>query len=104
MLALLNSPRLALAKPAYSFVAAIGVGAIALMAPPVAVLILGAMSALALMRAGTPRLEVGAFAGPAFAAIIVGACVGLDGAIGVVFVWRLFADARFNARRTRAAF
>jgi hypothetical protein len=99
VLALLQTPRrIALSKTAWCFIAAIGAGATALIAPPVALLLLGVMGAFALMRADAPRLDLGAMIGPAFAALIVGACVGLDGAIGVIFVWRLFADARWSTR------
>lgn len=97
MLALLNpSRRVTLSKTTIGLVAALGAGALALVAPPVALLLLGVMGAFALMRADAARLNLTALAGPAFAALIVGACVGLDGAIGVVFVWRLFSDARWS--------
>lgn len=99
MLASLNlSRRVALSKTTLGFAAAIGAGALALTAPPLALLLLGAMGAFALMRAEAPRLELGSLIGPAFAALIVGALVGLDGAIGVIFVWRLFSDARWSVR------
>jgi len=75
---------------------ALGAGAVALIAPPVAVLIVAMLGARVLMRRETQRIDVAAMTGPAFAALIVGAFVGLAGAIGVLFVWRLFADTRWS--------
>lgn len=99
MLTLLNPSRpVAFSRTACGFVAALGVGAVALAAPPIALLLLAAMGAFALMRADAPRIELASLIGPAFAALIVGACVGLDGAIGVIFVWRVFSDARWSVR------
>lgn len=76
---------------------AAGAGAITLLSPPTALLILAALAALALWH-GAPRLDVRAFAGPVLAAIIVGGLVGLAGAIGVVFAWRIIEDTRWSAR------
>jgi hypothetical protein len=99
VLALLNAPRrIALSKTASCFIAAAGAGLLALASPPLALLLLGVMGAFALMRAEAPKLDLGSLIGPAFAALIVGACVGLDGAIGVVFVWRMVSDARWSVR------
>jgi hypothetical protein len=91
-------PRLVLSRNACSFAAAIGAGAAALLAPAAALLLVGLLSAVALMRARAPRLELGPLLGPGFAALLVGAFVGLEGAIGMLFVWRLFADARWSVR------
>ena len=75
---------------------ALGAGAAALAAPPAALLILGILAARALVRARAERFPLAAFAGPAFAALIAGALTGLAGAVGVLFVWRLIADARWS--------
>jgi hypothetical protein len=50
------------------------------------------------MRGASVRVNMASLAGPGFAALIVGALVGLDGAIGVLFVWRLVADAGWSVR------
>ncbi len=76
---------------------ALGAGGLALLAPPLALLALAALAARTLMRAEAVRLDLPALAGPVVAALIVGAFVGLAGAIGVLFVWRLIADARWSA-------
>jgi hypothetical protein len=76
--------------------AALAVGAIALFAPPLALLLLATLAARVLMRREAVRVDLTTLAGPAFAALIVGAFTGLAGAIGVVFVWRMFADTRWS--------
>lgn len=83
------------------FAIAMSAGAVALIAPPAALLIVAALGAHALMRRKTPRFDLVSFAGPAFAALIVGAFAGLAGAIGVLFVWRLVADARWSVREAQ---
>lgn len=77
--------------------AALGVGTAALAWPPLALLLLAALGARVLMRGDSVRVEWAALAGPIVAALIVGAFVGLAGAIGTLFVWRMFADARWSA-------
>lgn len=76
---------------------ALGAGAAALIAPALALLVLAGLGAHALMRSETMRFDLTSFAGPTFAALIVGAFTGLAGAIGVIFVWRLYADCRWSA-------
>jgi hypothetical protein len=83
------------------FAIAMSAGAVALIAPPAALLVVAALGAHALMRRETPRVDLVALAGPGFAALIVGAFVGLAGAIGVLFVWRLIADARWSIREAQ---
>lgn len=89
------------------FAVALGAGLVALSAPPAAILIVAGLGAHALMRRDTPRIQLVSLAGPAFAALIVGAFVGLAGAIGVLFTWRLVADTRWSVaeaqRLARAA-
>lgn len=87
--------------------AALCLGAIAMLAPLVAFALLAVLAAYALMRAERVRVDITALSGPVLAALIVGSLVGLAGGIGVLFVWRLFADARWSvaeaSRRSRAA-
>jgi hypothetical protein len=83
-----------------AFAVAMTAGAVALIAPPVAVLIVACLAAFVLMRREA-SLDLVSLAGPAFAVLIVGAFVGLAGAIGVLFVWRLFADARWSVREAQ---
>jgi hypothetical protein len=80
---------------------ALSAGAVALIAPPAALLIVAALAAHALMRRQTQRIDLVALAGPAFATLIVGAFVGLAGAIGVLFVWRLISDTRWSVRESQ---
>jgi hypothetical protein len=89
------------------FAVAMIAGAVALIAPPAALLIVTMLGAHALMRRDAARMNLVSLAGPVFAALIVGAFVGLAGAIGVLFVWRLIADTRWSVaeaqRLARAA-
>jgi hypothetical protein len=78
-------------------IVALAAGATALAAPPLALLALTILAARVLMRRDALRLDPASLAGPALAAMVVGAFVGLAGAIGVLFVWRLIADARWSA-------
>jgi hypothetical protein len=80
---------------------ALGAGAMALIAPPVALLLVAALGAYVLMRREGLRVDLVLLAGPAFASLIVGAFVGLAGAIGVLFVWRLFNDTRWSVREAQ---
>jgi len=85
--------------PANAFaplIAALATGAAALMWPPLALLMVCGLAARALMRARLPHFDVVSFAGPALAIAMVDAFVGLDGAIGTLFVWRMFADTRWS--------
>ncbi|MEZ5996550.1 MAG: hypothetical protein R3C25_12455 [Hyphomonadaceae bacterium] len=71
-------------------------GAVALISAPLALLMLSALGARALMRAQPGQLNLAALAGPALAALAVGALLGLAAAIGVLFIWRLFSDAHWS--------
>lgn len=77
---------------------AISAGALAMAAPTVSILMLAGLAALALLTKRTLQVDLVSIAGPAFGALIVGAFTGLAGGIGVVFVWRLIADANWSAR------
>lgn len=74
---------------------ALAIGVAAVVWPPLAVLLLAALGANVLMR-GDARFDVRGLIGPVIAALIVGAFVGIAGAIGVLFIWRLFADTRWS--------
>lgn len=85
------------ASAAMPLLISLSVGAVALAWPPLALLAIALLGARALM-AGPARFDLAGLAGPALAAVIVGAFVGLAGAIGVLFVWRLFADTRWSTQ------
>lgn len=72
-----------------------------MLAPQAALFLLAALAARALMGAQAARLDLAALVGPALAALLVGAFVGLAGAIGVVFIWRLIADTRWSVAEAR---
>jgi hypothetical protein len=74
--------------------AALVLACASLFAPSLALLGLAALASRALAQA--QRFELAALAGPVLAAVAVGAFTGLAGAIGVIFVWRLSADARWS--------
>ena len=88
--------RASIAHSQTALVIALGAGALALIAPPLALLALAGLGAHALMRGEAVRIDLAALVGPIVAALIVGAFAGLAGAIGVLFVWRLVADARWS--------
>jgi len=75
--------------------AALCVGIAAMAWPPLALLLLAMLSARVLMS-GDLKIDLAALAGPALAALAVGAFTGLAGAIGVLFIWRLFADTHWS--------
>lgn len=85
-------------RAGFALAVALGAGAVSLAAPPLALLAIAALAAAALLAAGAQRLELASLAGPALAALVVGAFVGLAGAIGVLFIWRMFADASWSVR------
>ena len=77
---------------------AIVAGALAMAMPTLAILMLAGLAALVLLSKREPRVDLASLAGPACAAVLVGAFAGLAGGIGVVFVWRFIADASWSAR------
>ena len=83
------------------FAVALSAGAVAVIAPPAALLVVAALGAHTLMRRQTQRVDLVSLAGPVFATLIVGAFVGLAGAIGVLFVWRLISDTRWSVREAQ---
>ncbi len=88
----------AVERSAAATLIALTAGAVAIVAPTLSLLVLAALGARVLMREGAAtQFKPISIAGPAFVALIVGAFVGLAGAIGVVFAWRLLADARWSA-------
>lgn len=77
--------------------AALAIGALSLASPTIALLALALVAARAVMNADFSRLDTTNLLGVTFASLFVGAFVGLAGAIGVLFIWRLFNDARWSA-------
>jgi hypothetical protein len=77
--------------------AAFALGAVSLFSPPLAVLGLALLGARVLLSGEAVRIDWLTLIGPALAALIVGVFVGLPGAIGTLFVWRLFADTHWSA-------
>lgn len=79
--------------------AALALGAVSVAAPPLALLALALLGANALAHAR--RLDIGALLGPVFAALVVHAFVGVAGAVGVIFVWRMLADTRWSVAEAK---
>jgi hypothetical protein len=71
-------------------------GALALVFPPAALFVLALLGGRILLSGDPVRFDPAGLAGPGLAALTVGAFTGLDGAIGVLFVWRLIADTRWS--------
>lgn len=86
------------ARSGLTLLAAASVGSAALISPPLALLMLAGFAAYVLMRAEHLRFDITSLAGPAFAAIAVGAILGLASGIGVLFVWRMYSDTRWSVR------
>jgi hypothetical protein len=80
------------------FLVALTVGAAAFIWAPLSLLLLAVLGAHTLMRSPPARFNALELAGPVLAALVVGAFVGLAGAIGTLFVWRLHSDVRWSAR------
>lgn len=79
---------------------ALSAGAAALLWPPLSLLVLALLGARVLMR-GDVRIDFAPMAGPIVATLIVGAFVGLAGAIGVLFVWRMVADTNWSVAEAK---
>lgn len=77
-------------------IVALAAGATAVLTPPLAMLALCALAARVLLARKQIEIKPLELLGPASAALIVFAFVGLPGAIGVVFVWRVVADTRWS--------
>src|SRR5262245_1842648 len=75
-------------------------GGAALLWPPLSLLVLALLGARLLMR-GEVRIDFAQMAGPIVASLIVGAFVGLAGAIGVLFVWRMYADTTWSVTEAK---
>lgn len=84
-------------------IVAFAAGGLALLSPAAALLALAVLAVRALIRAPATKLDLIGIAGPLMAALLVGAFVGLAGGIGVIFVWRLFADVRWSIREAQCA-
>ncbi|MEQ1811621.1 MAG: hypothetical protein ABL889_16945 [Terricaulis sp.] len=77
-------------------VAALAIGGVSIISPPLAVLGLALLAARVLFSGESVRIDWLTLIGPALAALTVGGFFGLPGAIGTVFVWRLIADTRWS--------
>lgn len=88
-------------RSAIALAVALSAGALALIAPPLALLALAMLGARALMQAKAPHINFAELAGPVLATIAVGAVVGLAGAVGVLFAWRVIADARWSVNEAQ---
>lgn len=84
-----------------ALIAAAIIGACALVSPPLALLLLAGLAANVLMRGDGPGVNAPALAGPLIAAFIVAAFVNLAAGVGVLFIWRLLADARWSVGEAR---
>src|SRR5262249_43534090 len=94
--------RVAVSHALIALAAAFAAGALALLSPLIALLVVGVLGARVLLRVEqAPRFNIAILAGPALAACIVGSFVGLAGAVGVLFVWRLQADVRWSVSEAR---
>lgn len=93
--------QIVIGRAACALLIALGAGLISVFSPAAAVLVLGVLLSAALTRSDVARIDWPSFAGPAFACVLVGAFVGLAGAIGIAFVWRLFSDARWSVHEAR---
>lgn len=92
-----NAERQTIERSGAALLLALTVGAISIVSPPLSVLLLVGLGARALMRAeSAARVDFVSLAGPLLAAAVVGVFIGLAGAIGVLFVWRLYADTRWS--------
>ncbi|MGD9816280.1 MAG: hypothetical protein AB7Q23_03185 [Hyphomonadaceae bacterium] len=80
---------------------ALAAGGAALVSPPLALFALAALAARALIASQTARFDITALAGPVVAALIAYAFLGPAGAMGVLFVWRMFADTLWSVREAQ---
>lgn len=83
-------------RPWLALSVALFAGALALLTPPLALGALALLGVRALARAQSFRIDAKALMPPALAALVVGAWAGLPGAVGVVFIWRVYADCRWS--------
>lgn len=95
-----DSQRSAAERSLTALAASLLVGALAIISPPMALLALALLAARALIGGGV-RFDLVAMAPPLAAAVVVGAAFGLAAGIGVVFAWRLFAEARWSIGEAR---
>jgi len=88
--------RIVIGRSAEALLAALVTGLLSVVSPPAALLALGVLGARVVMRGQSERVAWLSFVGPLFACVLVGAFVGLAGAIGAAFVWRLFNDTKWS--------
>jgi hypothetical protein len=84
------------AQPWLALGLALATGALSLLTPALAIGVLAVLGVHALAREQRFRLDARALMAPTLAALIVGSWAGLAGAVGVVFIWRIFADCRWS--------
>ena len=91
-----------LQRPLRGLTCAALAAAIAMVSPPGALLVLALLAARALLELRTPSEGGLAVAATAYLiALAIGLSLGLGAMVGVLFVWRLFADARWCAGETK---
>lgn len=93
--------RIVIGRSAGAALVGLSAGAVSLISPPAALLLLGVLTARALVQTNPQRVDWLSLALPAFACVLVGAFVGLAGAIGLAFAWRLIVDARWSVNEAR---
>jgi hypothetical protein len=92
-----NAERQTIERSGAALLIALTTGAISIVSPPLSVLLLVGLGARVLLRDdAVPRIRLVSVAVPLIASAVVGVFVGLAGAIGVLFIWRLYADTRWS--------
>lgn len=79
--------------------AALAIGGVSAIAAPLALFVLALLGANALVNAR--RASIAPLVGPVLGALVAYSFVGAAAAIGVLLVWRVFADARWSIERAR---
>jgi hypothetical protein len=93
--------RIVIGRSASALLIALAAALAAYLLPAAALFILGALAARVVVAGDIPRIDWYKLAGPALACVIVAAFVGLPGAIGVAFTWRLFSDTQWSVGEAR---
>jgi len=80
---------------------ALAAGGVAIVSPPLALLALAGLAARALISGQAARFDFAGLAGPIAAALVAYAFIGVAGAMGVLLVWRMFADTLWSVREAQ---
>lgn len=80
---------------------ALAVGALALAAPPLALLCIAGLSANALVRGADVRINIYALVGPLTLTVCLGAIFGFAAGVGTLFAWRLYQDTRWSLNEAK---